>query len=223
MAALATIRGRLLPSTRKLLSASFCSGEWKKGDNETIVPTPRQTGGYERAPFDRETGVGFRGSDENGTPSKTLFVRNLSYSTDPGSLQAVFKDATDVFLPKDRETGEMRGFGFITFEDVLAAENALKSLNGTTVDGRQVALRFAEEKAEGGRGVRRDRGGGGGYGRGGGGGGGYGRGGGGGGGYGRGGGGGGFGRGGDDGDGNRDGRGRSERSGRGGGGQLYDD
>lgn len=178
------------------------------------MPTPRPTGGDERGPFDRETGVGLgenKGAEENGTPSKTLFVRNLSYSTDPGSLQAVFKDATDVFLPKDRETGEMRGFGFITFEDVLAAENALKSLNGTVVDGRQVTLRFAEERGEGGgRGVRRDRG----FGRGGGGGyrsDGYGRGG------------GGYGRGGYSGDGYRDGRGRSERSGRGGRGQQYDD
>ena len=42
-------------------------------------------------------------------PSKKLFVRNLSYHTDSEALQAVFKEATDVFLPKDKETGDPRG------------------------------------------------------------------------------------------------------------------
>ena len=86
-------------------------------------------------------------------------------------------------------------FGFVTFDDVATAEKALKQYNGTSVDGREISLRFAEERSEGGGGG----GGGGGFGRGRGGrGGGFGRGGGGGGGFGRGGrgGGGGFGRGG---------------------------
>ena len=119
---------------------------------------------------------GNRGSDDNGAPSKKLFIRNLSYDTDKESLQAVFKDATDVFLPKDRETGETRGFGFITFESISAAEKALKNYNGTQVDGREVTLRFAEERGDGGSGGGRGGGrrggggsGGGGYGRGGGG------------------------------------------------------
>lgn len=111
---------------------------------------------------------GNRGSDDGGTPSKKLFIRNLSYDTDKESLQAVFKDATDVFLPKDRETGETRGFGFITFESISAAEKALKNYNGTQVDGREVTLRFAEDRGEGGsgggRGGGRRGGGGGGYG-----------------------------------------------------------
>lgn len=93
---------------------------------------------------------GNRGSDDSGTPSKKLFIRNLSYDTDKESLQSVFKEATDVFLPKDRETGETRGFGFITFESIAAAEKALKNYNGTQVDGREVTLRFAEERGEGG-------------------------------------------------------------------------
>ena len=180
-------------------------------------PNAKPSGSEETEAAGRDLEI--QGSEENGKPSKTLFVRNLSYSTHPSSLQAVFKDATDVFLPRDRETGEMRGFGFITFESVLAAENALKSLDGVTVDGREVTLRFAEERGErGARGPGRGRGferdGDGGYGRGGGGG--YGRGGS----YGRGRGGGGYGR--DGGSGYREGRGRTERSGRGGRGQQFD-
>jgi len=37
-------------------------------------------------------------------------VRNLSYDTEPDSLQSVFHDAVDIYLPKDRETGERRGY-----------------------------------------------------------------------------------------------------------------
>ena len=33
----------------------------------------------------------------------------LSYDTEQGSLQELFPNATDVFLPRDRETGEKRG------------------------------------------------------------------------------------------------------------------
>ena len=53
---------------------------------------------------------GGRGGGGDGTPSKTLFVRNLNYETEPSSLQEIFADANDVFLPKDRETQERRGY-----------------------------------------------------------------------------------------------------------------
>lgn len=58
-------------------------------------------------------GGGFGGGGGGGrspAPSKVLFVRNLSYDTEPDSLQSVFHDAVDIYLPKDRETGERRGY-----------------------------------------------------------------------------------------------------------------
>lgn len=79
----------------------------------------------------------------------------------------------------------------MTFEDVASAQRALKKHDGCEVEGRQIGLRFAEDRSAGGggRGGGRGsfgRGGGrGGFGRGGGGRGGFGRGGGGGGGRGR--------------------------------------
>jgi cold-inducible RNA-binding protein len=122
-----------------------------------------------------------------------LYVGNLSFNTSSDTLRAAFAECgevTDVHIVTDRETGQPRGFGFVTMGTSQDAEKAMQKMNGATLDGRQLRVNEAEERPRSGGG-----GGGGGGGRGGGGGGrgggGGGRGGGGGGGGGRGGGGGG--------------------------------
>jgi RNA recognition motif-containing protein len=95
---------------------------------------------------------------------------------------------TDAKIVTDRETGRPRGFGFVEMSTEDEARKAIEEMNGRDVQGRQVAVKEAEDRRGGGGGG----GGGGGYGGGGGGRGG----GGGGGGYGGGGGGGGRGGGG---------------------------
>ena len=52
--------------------------------------------------------LGGRGG-RNSTPSKNLMVFNLSYDTEPYTLQEIFEASNDVYLPKNRETGEKRG------------------------------------------------------------------------------------------------------------------
>lgn len=42
-------------------------------------------------------------------PTNKLFISNLSYDTEVDSLQELFSNANDVYLPKNRETGEKRG------------------------------------------------------------------------------------------------------------------
>lgn len=118
-----------------------------------------------------------------------LYVGNLSFSTTQASLEAAFAAAGEVreiSMPTDRETGQPRGFAFVTMGNQQAANSAIAQLNGLMLDGRAIKVNEAQERPA--------RGGGGGGGYGGGGGGGYG--GGGGGGYGGGGGRGGGGRGG---------------------------
>ena len=53
-------------------------------------------------------------------------------------------------------------FGFIRFDDVESATKALKKFNYSDVDGREIELRYAEERGEGGGGGG-FRGGGGGF------------------------------------------------------------
>ncbi|MCB9785241.1 MAG: RNA-binding protein [Deltaproteobacteria bacterium] len=130
---------------------------------------------------------------------KKLFCGGLSWNTTDDSLREAFEafgEVTEAKVVLDRETGRSRGFGFVTFTDAAAADEAIAKMDGQSLDGRSIRVNEAEDKRGGGGGGRRG-GGGGGYGGGGGGygGGGGGYGGGGGGGYGGGGGGGGRGRG----------------------------
>ena len=127
-----------------------------------------------------------------------LYVGNLSFHTSPETVQAAFAaigEVREVAMPTDRETGQPRGFAFVTMGTPQAAADAIAKLDGTVLDGRPLRVNEAQERPRGG-------GGGGGFGGGGGGGGG-----------GRGGprGGGGGGRGGD----------RGGRGGRGGGGDRW--
>ena len=51
-------------------------------------------------------------------------------------------------------------FGFIRFDDIESATKALKKFNYSDVDGREIELRYAEERGEGGGGGRGGGGGG---------------------------------------------------------------
>jgi RNA recognition motif-containing protein len=119
-----------------------------------------------------------------------LYVGNLSFNATSESLRSAFAahgEVTDVHLVKDRETGQSRGFGFVTMGNQSEATAAIAQMNGYQLDGRALRVNDAEERSAGGGGGGGGRGGfggGGGGGRGGGRGGGGGFGGGGGGGYG---------------------------------------
>lgn len=54
-------------------------------------------------------GSGGRGGRAQVAPTNRLMVFGLSKETEPYSLEEVFTGCTDVYLPKDRDTGERRG------------------------------------------------------------------------------------------------------------------
>jgi RNA recognition motif-containing protein len=96
-----------------------------------------------------------------------LFVGGLSWNTDDSLLRREFErfgDIEEAVVISDRETGRSRGFGFVTFKDASAGQQAIQEMNGTTLDGRTIAVNEAQERAP------RGGGGGGGFGGGGGGG-----------------------------------------------------
>ena len=117
-----------------------------------------------------------------------IYVGNLPWRATDAQLTQLFGahgEVTDARIVTDRETGRSRGFGFVTMANAEAAQNAIRALNGYSLEGRSLVVNEAREQqgsggGGGGGGFRRGGGGGGGgYGGGGGGGGGYGGGGGG--------------------------------------------
>ncbi|CAI5799047.1 cold-inducible RNA-binding protein isoform X1 [Podarcis lilfordi] len=80
-----------------------------------------------------------------------LFVGGLSFDTNEQSLEQVFSkygQITDVVVVKDRETQRSRGFGFVTFESVDDAKDAMMAMNGKSVDGRQIRVDQAGKSSD---------------------------------------------------------------------------
>ena len=80
--------------------------------------------------------------------SKKLYVGNLPFSTNEDEIRdlfAAYGDVTSVKLIVDRETGRLRGFGFVEMGDD-GADAAMQSLNGKAFGGRDQRVNEAEER-----------------------------------------------------------------------------
>ena len=55
-------------------------------------------------------------------------------------------------MPTDRETGQPRGFAFVTMGTSQEAASAISQLNGTMLDGRSLKVNEAQERPGGGGG-----------------------------------------------------------------------
>lgn len=91
-------------------------------------------------------GVAPRPKREPLTPAK-LFVGGLSWETTTQELQIAFSNfgrVTDAAVICDRSTGRSRGFGFVTFEKHVDADEAIKQMDGRELDGRPLKVNRAE-------------------------------------------------------------------------------
>ncbi len=107
----------------------------------------------------------------------SIYVGNLSYQVTQEDLSEVFAEygtVKRVQLPTDRETGRMRGFGFVELDTEAEEQAAIDALDGAEWMGRDMKVNKAKPREErsggfkggGGGGNRRGGGGGGGYNRG---------------------------------------------------------
>lgn len=97
-------------------------------------------------------------------PTK-IYVGNLPWRATDAQLTQLFGahgEVTDARIVMDRETGRSRGFGFVTMSNAEAAQNAIRALNGYSLEGRGLVVNEAREQQGGGGGFRRGGGGGGG-------------------------------------------------------------
>ncbi|KAI5084439.1 hypothetical protein GOP47_0000608 [Adiantum capillus-veneris] len=50
----------------------------------------------------------------------------------------------DIFIPRDRRTGDSRGFAFVRYKHSHEAQKAIDRLDGRNVDGRNISIQFAK-------------------------------------------------------------------------------
>ncbi|XP_027126423.2 uncharacterized protein [Coffea arabica] len=95
--------------------------------------------------------------------SSKLFVGGLSYQTDQASLEDAFQKYGEVIEARiitDHQTGNSRGFGFVTFQSAEAASSAIMALDGKEFQGRVIKVNHAHDRAPRGGGGYRNYGGG---------------------------------------------------------------
>lgn len=76
----------------------------------------------------------------------TIYVGNISFNTSQEGLQdhfGKFGDISEVKIIIDRETGNSRGFAFVTFAAPSAAQAALVADN-QDLDGRKIRVNLAK-------------------------------------------------------------------------------
>ena len=84
-----------------------------------------------------------------------LFVGGLSFSTSSERLRETFASVGSVesaSVVTDRDTGRSRGFGFVEMASQEEANEAVRRLNGTELDGRQIKVEVAKSGTAGGGG-----------------------------------------------------------------------
>jgi cold-inducible RNA-binding protein len=78
-----------------------------------------------------------------------IYVGNLPYSATDGDLQELFSahgtvDKASVIM--DRDTGRSKGFGFVEMGDNGEAQNAIKALDGSPLNNRNLKVNEARPR-----------------------------------------------------------------------------
>ncbi len=83
-----------------------------------------------------------------------LYVGNLPFSMDEQQVRELFeqngRQVREVKLITDRETGRLRGFGFVEMGSQDDADAAVRALNGYDAGGRPLTVNEAREREGGG-------------------------------------------------------------------------
>jgi RNA recognition motif-containing protein len=83
--------------------------------------------------------------------NEKLYVGNLDYATTEADLRDLFAQAGTVSacdLIRDRDSGQSKGFAFVTMSTQAEAENATRMFNGQTLGSRALTVNTARPREE---------------------------------------------------------------------------
>lgn len=78
-----------------------------------------------------------------------IYVGQLPYSVTEDELRNIFSEFGEIAsinLIKDRFSGQSKGFGFIDMPSNSEADKAIKALNKSSLNGREIKVNQAEVK-----------------------------------------------------------------------------
>lgn len=84
----------------------------------------------------------------------SIFVAKLDFNTTEEQLKSLFEEhgrVNRVTIAKDRETGKPRGFAFVEMADESEADSAIEALDDFAINGRNIAVKKADDRASGGK------------------------------------------------------------------------
>ena len=79
----------------------------------------------------------------------SIYVGNIPYKVTEEDLSSVFADygtVKRVYLPTDRESGRVRGFGFVEMASEAEEESAIETLDGAEWMGRELRVNKARPR-----------------------------------------------------------------------------
>jgi RNA recognition motif-containing protein len=82
-----------------------------------------------------------------------LYVGNLPYDVTEDELKQQFSpfgNVTDVSIPKDKDSGRSKGFGFVDMPNQSEAEAAIAAMSGKQFRERALTVSEARPREEGG-------------------------------------------------------------------------
>jgi len=149
--------------TKKADDSDSSSDDSDKSDEDKPPATPvkdnkrKNTFGDGSSPKKgRPEGQSKYGGTKTELKGKTarVFVGNLSYDIDDDKVKEFFKEIgelSDIYWLTDRDSGDFRGAGFLTFESNEIADKAVEEMAGKDLMGRALKIDWAEERNKGGR------------------------------------------------------------------------
>jgi RNA recognition motif-containing protein len=78
-----------------------------------------------------------------------IYVGQLPYNTNEEELKALFTEYGEVAslnLITDKFSGQSKGFGFVEMPNNAEADQAIKGLNKSMLNGREIKVNQAEER-----------------------------------------------------------------------------
>ena len=81
--------------------------------------------------------------------STKIFVGSLPFSVSDTTLKETFEKHGSVLSANvimDRDTNRSRGFGFVEMENPTDATKAMKALNNSEIDGRNIVVNEAKAR-----------------------------------------------------------------------------